>query len=951
MPNFTYLKNDAKSEEPKEIFAHNLIRDLASQLHFERIDANAELLKGIAHAATTAGTVNDGQYLQFWDHLQHPPLSYTGDSCKSNVKYRTADGSNNNVMYPHIGRSGSYYDRSVVSRHVSTRLPDPSIIFDVLLARHGAPKPHPNQISSMLFAMATLIIHDLFRTSGQDPNVVDVSSYLDLSPLYGATQDAQNSVRTMKHGKLKPDAFAETRLLAQPPEAAVLLIMFNRFHNYIFGELASINEAEKFSLPIGITEADTGAYAKAIAKRDNDLFQTARLVTSALYMKIITGDYFRTILNLQRTDSERNLDIQKDYNDVFGTASVQKGIRNRVSAEFNLIYRWQSVTSARNDAWLNDFFQKIFLGFRSGMRAWVSQLPTDPSQRIFTGLQRDPDGSFNDSDLVRILTEATEDHVAMFGARHVTVALKAVEVMGIQQARKWGVASLNEVRKHFGMLPHNTFLDLEARYGDVDNVELYPGLVVEEAKKPMTPGSGLCAGFTITRAILSDAVALFRGDRFYTVNFTPVLLTAFGYREVSTDISISGGGLMYKLIMRAFRKSLPHRGNSTYVLFPFTIPSEVQRIQQSLGHAADYDYTPPCFFRKPVVIKTWKGVDNALLYSRSYRIPYGKGISELTKYEWVVGNDTRSANDQRNLVRRALYGVDHGIEDIATSTRVLTEQIVRERSHKLRDIYELDVVKDIAALTWTRFAAFLEQLGLKSGKDRPLLPNHGTKLLHRCLEGSGKTFEEITAWVILLAACTVHSGAPACAEILDFFFQEPYYSKHWPEIQSLASDSSAAVTEKLRKYVLEALRLVAPFQGTFRIATSDGTLEDGAVTRSIKREDIIFLDFKEAGRNPSKFPLPTEIHLGDLLDRPEENFVHFSRSMHTYLGRYIAVAGLTEQLRLFGKLKGLRRAPGSQGTLKMRKVGAMTSYLSNGADAWESFPTRKYPFFVAGAIN
>jgi len=41
----------------------------------------------------------------------------------------------------------------------------------------------------------------------------------------------------------------------------------------------------------------------------------------------------------------------------------------------------------------------------------------------------------------------------------------------------------------------------------------------EEAKEPK-PGAGLCPGFTISRAILADAVALTRGDRFMTVDFT-----------------------------------------------------------------------------------------------------------------------------------------------------------------------------------------------------------------------------------------------------------------------------------------------------------------------------------------------------------------------------------------------------------------------------------------------
>jgi hypothetical protein len=34
------------------------------------------------------------------------------------------------------------------------------------------------------------------------------------------------------------------------------------------------------------------------------------------------------------------------------------------------------------------------------------------------------------------------------------------------------------------------------------------------------PGAGLCPGYTISRAILADAVCLTRGDRFLTVEHT-----------------------------------------------------------------------------------------------------------------------------------------------------------------------------------------------------------------------------------------------------------------------------------------------------------------------------------------------------------------------------------------------------------------------------------------------
>lgn len=122
-------------------------------------------------------------------------------------------------------------------------------------------------------------MQDLFRTNREDSRISDTSSYLDLSPLYGKDQTAQNTVRTFKDGKLKPDTFAEERLLGQPPGTCVLLVMYNRFHNYVVENLAAINEGGRFSQPRqgGSDAKSQEKYQNALLKRENDLFQTARL--------------------------------------------------------------------------------------------------------------------------------------------------------------------------------------------------------------------------------------------------------------------------------------------------------------------------------------------------------------------------------------------------------------------------------------------------------------------------------------------------------------------------------------------------------------------------------------------------------------------------------------------------------------------------------------------------
>jgi linoleate 8R-lipoxygenase/9,12-octadecadienoate 8-hydroperoxide 8R-isomerase len=435
---------------------------------------------------------------------------------------------------------------------------------------------------------------DIFRTDPCDNTRSLTSSYLDLAPLYGSNQDEQNAMRTFKDGKLKADCFSSLRILGFPPGVGVLLIMFNRFHNYVVENLALINEGGRFTKP---DESDKAAYAKY----DNKLFQTGRLVTCGLYVNIILKDYVRTILNLNRTKSPWALDPRTDM-------GAAKATGNQVSAEFNLLYRWHACISERDAKWTEDLYTKMFPNvepsqitvpqFVEGLVRWMKLVPADPQDRPFADLTRGPDGHFADDDVVKIFKEGVDDCAGAFGAGHVPTVLKAVEVLGIQQARGWNLATLNEFRKFFNLAPHKTFKDinpdqyiadqLKQFYGHPDHVELYPGLIIEKTKEEVVPGSGLCTNFTISRGILSDAVALVRGDRFYTTDWTPRNVTSWGFNEVKYDDNIDFGCVFYKLVLRAF----PHhfKQNSIYAHFPLVIPPENQEIMSSLGLGDSYSF-------------------------------------------------------------------------------------------------------------------------------------------------------------------------------------------------------------------------------------------------------------------------------------------------------------------------------------------------------------------------
>ncbi len=130
----------------------------------------------------------------------------------------------------------------------------------------------------------------------------------------------------------------------------------------------------------------------------------------------------------------------------------------------------------------------------------------------------------------------------------------------------------------------------------------------EEAKKP-GPGAGLCPGYTISRAILADAVCLTRGDRFLTTGFTREYIyspskrsslnfhtaqnfTAWGYQDCQfVDDDGSFGGMLTKLLFRTLPKFYP--AGSAYAHFPFMVPEAMEKAAEGLNIAQEYIWTRP----------------------------------------------------------------------------------------------------------------------------------------------------------------------------------------------------------------------------------------------------------------------------------------------------------------------------------------------------------------------
>ncbi|KAL5002235.1 heme peroxidase [Aspergillus recurvatus] len=935
---------------------------------------------------------------ELWGSLPHPPLSYMGNE----YQYRSADGSNNNPTLPWLGAANTAYARSIEPLTVQPGgFPDAGLVFDTLFARQKF-TPHPNKVSSLFFDWASLIIHDIFQTDYRDYNKNKTSAYLDLAILYGDVQEEQDLVRTHKDGKLKPDSFSEPRLQAFPAACCVLLVMLNRFHNYVVEELAAINENGRFTKPSPDLPEEQAK--KAWAKYDEDLFQTGRLITCGLFINITLYDYLRTIVNLNRVNSTWCLDPRAQME---GSATPA-GLGNQCSVEFNLAYRWHSAISENDEKWTEKVYEELIgkpgaeistQELLMGLGKYGASLPKDPSQRTFAGLERQEDGTFKDEELVNILTLAIEDVAGSFGARNVPKVLKAVEVLGIEQGRKWNVGSLNEFRKFFGLKNYETFEEinsdpevaesLRTLYGHPDYVELYPGIVSEEAKDPMIPGVGIAPTYTISRAVLSDAVALVRGDRHYTVDYNPRNLTNWGYNEVRYDLNINQGCVFYKLATRAFPNWF--KPDSIYAHYPMTIPSENKVIMKNLGREADYSWDRPQYQTPRVSLTSYSNVKLVLDQQRDFRVIWGdctplhsgkggedfwsktlsdpqfkksiKEFYEKTTLELLAGKSTNLAGrkqvdivkDVGNIVpaRFASKLLSLPLKSKESSKGIFTDHEIfmalaviynavffdadSTKSYPLRKAADA-VSKELGSHVESHVKSvsspgFLSRVIDNFRDDHNALKDLGDQLIKRLAEG-GLSVSDITYGQILPTAVElVHGQAQMFTRVIEYYINEG--KQHLPEISLLAKQDSAESDDKLTRYALEAIRLNAG-SGAYRKAEADFYFKEGDADVNIKPGDEIFIGSTQANRDPAAFPDPDEVRL----DRPDESYLNYGIGSQVGLGKDATLTAVTAMVRAAFSLDNLRPAPGAQGVLKkvVRPEG-YTVYMREDHGAFSPFPT------------
>ncbi|KAG6852246.1 hypothetical protein C0991_001607, partial [Blastosporella zonata] len=566
-------------------------------------------------------------------------------------------------------------------------------------------------------------------------------------------------------------------------------------------------------------------------------------------------------------------------------------------------------------------------------------------------LKRGSDGKFSDDDLADILHTATENPAGAFRGRGTPEVLRLIEIMGIEQSRSWGVCTMNEFRKFLGLKQFETFEEWNpdpeianaARrlYGHVDNLELYTGLQAESTM-PLSDGSRFACGYTTTRGVLGDAIALVRGDRFYTSDFTPINLTTWGFYDCQRDMNNGGqGGVIPKLILRHLPRHFPW--NSVYALYPFFTPEKMKDSLTKQGIASKYIFDHPPTQPVPKILNTLTAIKTVWSDPSRFKVVYEKaGYGSPLMFDDPKQHDTDKA-----MVLHALFPEKDSLNEHAAWISAAIKAKVQEKSWKYTNLTGnyIDIVKDVVNAVAAHFSAEkLTGISLKtddnpsgiftenelfdllatlsvlgkvvsavtsliwSPKNQPWFP-----FLSR-LAATGRPLDAILGNILGVAVGASVNWAHGAVNVIDFYLDDAR-AKEKQHIIDLVNTKGPGSDELLRGYVSEGMRLRPQYSGLWREALVDAVVDQGPglPPLEVKAGDWLRGSFRNAHLNPLDFPDPTSVNPS----RPASAYNYINGTgFHSCPGVAYSILTITEIVKTVFGLKNIRRAPGNAGILR-----------------------------------
>jgi len=266
----------------------------------------------------------------------------------------------------------------------------------------------------------------------------------------------------------------------------------------------------------------------------------------------------------------------------------------------------------------------------------------------------------------------------------------------------------------------------EKLYGAIDHLELYVGLQAE-GTQPVAKGTSFCPGHTISYATLVDAIALIRGDRLFTADFTPHNLTAWGFADCARSPENPGFGSM---LGRLFLRTLPDEfsENSAYAWFPLMTPKAIDEVLTELGQKEKYDLVRPRIARGAHEFKGYGEVSGILRNKEKFRHPFLPRVVKVIRGPgFFLSTDTpeRGEREQRQVFK-ALADTPEKVDAITKFFYENSKALIAKESYRFVDGKRsgLDIVRDVfrvVPIQWVATQVVSETSRMMSKADQKLL--------------------------------------------------------------------------------------------------------------------------------------------------------------------------------------------------------------------------------------
>jgi peroxidase len=504
------------------------------------------------------------------------------------------NGAGNNIANPTWGQAGTDLLRLTPAQYAnginSPSLPqDPSARLISNIVNNQADPADPSQdiatvdqnsLSDFGYAFGQFIDHDLdltqgtgasdpiqvpvgdpiggpndtplaFQRSATDPatgtstsnplqNPTSVTSYLDLSQVYGSDLATDNALRTFVGGQMKTSAGGllplDNSTYFTPTQLAQINASVGGMADdgplpesqmFVTGDTRGNENLELTALQTLFLDNHNRIAAELQKENptwtDQQLFDEARKLNIAEYQSIIYNEWIPAVLgqNALPAYTGYNPNVNATIADEFSTVAFRFGhslLSGQIERQGN-----DGQAVAGDVPLEQDFFDPNLLSGQ-GQPTTVDPLTGLTSTSIGAILKGDADGNSQASDVETInevRDELFNEVVPGVGYGQDLIALD------IQRGRDQGIGSYNEVRQALGLAPVTSFAqitsnvtvqkELQEAYGNVNNIDAFEGGLAEDH----VPGSDV--GQLFQTILVNQFTRLRDGDRFFYLNetFTP----------------------------------------------------------------------------------------------------------------------------------------------------------------------------------------------------------------------------------------------------------------------------------------------------------------------------------------------------------------------------------------------------------------------------------------------